>query len=127
MTTAPVTKLLEEFFKRVPGWQIRDHHRSLFVIRICRSLNFDFYRHDSRPNALNDIGKRRHCLRDILCVGIGRYRLQFRNKRNNDTKDNAFSLAASQTNNFPGSLPSGWTVKFVAGGAACSASGIVLR
>lgn len=44
--------------------------------------------------------------------------------RNNDTKDNAFSLAASQTNNFPGSLPSGWTVKFVAGGAACSASGM---
>ncbi len=44
--------------------------------------------------------------------------------KNNDSKDNVFSLAASQTNSFPGSLPSGWTVKFVTAGAACSASGI---
>ncbi|SFO52329.1 conserved repeat domain-containing protein [Variovorax sp. PDC80] len=44
--------------------------------------------------------------------------------KNNDSLDNAFSLAASQTNSFPGSLPSGWTVKFVAAGATCTATGM---
>jgi len=44
--------------------------------------------------------------------------------RNNDTVEKTFSLAASQTNNFPGSLPPGWTVKFVDAGGNCSAAAI---
>ncbi len=46
--------------------------------------------------------------------------------KNNDTgtASNTYSLAASQTNSFPGSLPAGWTVKFVAAGATCAGSAI---
>jgi uncharacterized repeat protein (TIGR01451 family) len=44
--------------------------------------------------------------------------------KNNDTVANTYSLAASQTNSFPGSLPAGWTVKFVAAGGTCSGSAI---
>lgn len=44
--------------------------------------------------------------------------------KNNDTVANTYSLAASQTNSFPGSLPAGWTVKFVAAGATCAGSAI---
>lgn len=40
--------------------------------------------------------------------------------KNNDSVTNTYSLAASQTNSFPGSLPAGWTVKFVDAGATCS-------
>lgn len=39
--------------------------------------------------------------------------------KNNDTAANTYSLAASQTASFPGSLPAGWTVKFVASGGTC--------
>lgn len=44
--------------------------------------------------------------------------------KNNDTVANTYSLAASQTSSFPGSLPTGWTVKFVAAGASCSGTAI---
>jgi len=44
--------------------------------------------------------------------------------KNNDTVANTYSLAASQTSSFPGSLPAGWTVKFVAAGATCAGSAI---
>jgi len=44
--------------------------------------------------------------------------------RNNDTKDNAYVLAASQSPNFPGTLPAGWTVKFVAAGGTCDSEPI---
>lgn len=37
--------------------------------------------------------------------------------KNNDSVDNTYSLAASSTTTFPGTLPAGWTVKFVAGAA----------
>jgi uncharacterized repeat protein (TIGR01451 family) len=40
--------------------------------------------------------------------------------KNNDSVANTYSLAASQSNSFPGNLPAGWTVKFVDGGATCS-------
>lgn len=40
--------------------------------------------------------------------------------KNNDTVANTYSLAASQTTSFPGSLPAGWTVKFVASGGTCA-------
>jgi uncharacterized repeat protein (TIGR01451 family) len=40
--------------------------------------------------------------------------------KNNDSVANTYSLAASQSNSFPGNLPSGWTVKFVDAGATCS-------
>ncbi|GER12060.1 beta strand repeat-containing protein [Variovorax boronicumulans] len=40
--------------------------------------------------------------------------------KNNDSVANVYSLAASQTNSFPGSLPAGWTVKFVDAGATCA-------
>jgi uncharacterized repeat protein (TIGR01451 family) len=44
--------------------------------------------------------------------------------KNNDSIDNTYSLAASQTNSFPGSLPAGWTVKFVAAGGTCASAAI---
>ncbi|KQW61197.1 beta strand repeat-containing protein [Variovorax sp. Root411] len=44
--------------------------------------------------------------------------------KNNDTQLRTYSLAASQTNNFPGSLPAGWTVKFVNAGAGCAGGAI---
>jgi uncharacterized repeat protein (TIGR01451 family) len=44
--------------------------------------------------------------------------------KNNDGVANTYSLAASQSNSFPGNLPAGWTVKFVAAGATCSGSAI---
>jgi uncharacterized repeat protein (TIGR01451 family) len=40
---------------------------------------------------------------------------------NNDSVGTTYSLAASQTNSFPGSLPAGWTVKFVLFSQDCSA------
>jgi trimeric autotransporter adhesin len=44
--------------------------------------------------------------------------------KNNDSAENTYSLAASQTSSFPGSLPVGWTVKFVAAGGSCSSAAI---
>ncbi|MDB5743497.1 MAG: conserved repeat domain protein [Polaromonas sp.] len=44
--------------------------------------------------------------------------------KNNDSIINSYNLSASQTAAFPGSLPAGWTVKYVAGGATCSAAAI---
>ena len=44
--------------------------------------------------------------------------------KNNDSIPNSFSFAASSSNTFPGSLPAGWTVKFVAAGGNCSSSAI---
>lgn len=44
--------------------------------------------------------------------------------KNNDTLDTTYSLAASQTTSFPGSLPAGWTVKFVASGGTCTSAAI---
>lgn len=44
--------------------------------------------------------------------------------KNNDSAANNYNLSASQTAVFPGSLPAGWTVKYVAGAAACSAAAI---
>jgi uncharacterized repeat protein (TIGR01451 family) len=44
--------------------------------------------------------------------------------KNNDSVANTYSLAASQTNSFPGSLPTGWTVKFVASGGTCASAAI---
>lgn len=44
---------------------------------------------------------------------------------NNDSLTNTYALSASSTNGFPGTLPTGWTVKFVAGAttsASCSAA-----
>ena len=44
--------------------------------------------------------------------------------RNHDSVDNSYTLAASQTSSFPGSLPAGWTVKFVAAGGSCASEEI---
>lgn len=44
--------------------------------------------------------------------------------KNNDSVANTYSLAASQTNSFPGSLPAGWTVRFVAAGGTCTGAAI---
>lgn len=47
--------------------------------------------------------------------------------KNNDTAGPAtqtYTLQASQSNSFPGNLPIGWSVKFVASGAGCSGTGI---
>ena len=44
--------------------------------------------------------------------------------RNNDSVARTYNLAASQTNSFPGSLPAGWTVKFVASGGTCASPAI---
>lgn len=44
---------------------------------------------------------------------------------NNDSTANSYALSASSTTGFPGTLPSGWTVKFVAGAttsASCAAA-----
>ena len=51
--------------------------------------------------------------------------------KNSDTVANSYSLAASQSNSFPGNLPAGWTVKFVTAGTAgptganCSTAGAI--
>lgn len=39
--------------------------------------------------------------------------------KNNDTQDNSFTLNASGTNAFPGSLPASWTVSYYAAGTSC--------
>jgi len=39
--------------------------------------------------------------------------------KNNDTNNNTYALAASQSPAFPGTLPSGWTVTFHAAGGVC--------
>lgn len=44
--------------------------------------------------------------------------------KNNDSTANTYSLAASQSNSFPGSLPAGWTVKFVAAGTTCTGAAV---
>jgi uncharacterized repeat protein (TIGR01451 family) len=44
--------------------------------------------------------------------------------KNNDTAANAYSLAASQSTSFPGTLPSGWAVKFVAAGSTCTGAAL---
>ncbi|KQX94762.1 hypothetical protein ASD34_23735 [Variovorax sp. Root473] len=44
--------------------------------------------------------------------------------KNNDLGDATYNLAASQTTGFPGTLPTGWTVKFVAAGGTCASSAI---
>jgi len=40
--------------------------------------------------------------------------------KNNDTLANSYSFSASSSNAFPGNLPTGWTVKFVAAGGNCA-------
>ncbi len=40
--------------------------------------------------------------------------------KNNDVSDATYNLAASQTTGFPGTLPAGWTVRFVAAGGTCA-------
>ena len=47
--------------------------------------------------------------------------------KNNDTVANTYALAASQTFTFPGSMPTGWTVKFVAAGAGCTGAAITTQ
>ncbi|MDI3381560.1 beta strand repeat-containing protein [Xenophilus aerolatus] len=42
--------------------------------------------------------------------------------KNNDSADNNYNLSASQTSSFPGSLPTGWTVKYVAAGGNCASA-----
>jgi uncharacterized repeat protein (TIGR01451 family) len=44
--------------------------------------------------------------------------------KNNDSIANTYTLAASQSNSFPGTLPTGWTVKFVAAGGNCTSAAI---
>lgn len=44
--------------------------------------------------------------------------------KNNDSVSVTYSLAASQTSTFPGSLPAGWTVKFVAAAGTCASGAI---
>jgi uncharacterized repeat protein (TIGR01451 family) len=44
--------------------------------------------------------------------------------KNNDSINNTYSLAASQSTSFPGTLPTGWTVKFVASGGTCASAAI---
>lgn len=41
--------------------------------------------------------------------------------KNNDTQANSYTLASSTSNSFPGTLPAGWTVKFVVGNVASTA------
>jgi len=43
--------------------------------------------------------------------------------KNNDVAASTYNLVASQTTSFPGSLPAGWTVKFVTAGTGCLATG----
>ena len=44
--------------------------------------------------------------------------------KNNDSVNNTYNLAASQSTSFPGTLPTGWTVKFVASGGTCASAAI---
>ncbi|BEP69287.1 MULTISPECIES: hypothetical protein [unclassified Variovorax] len=44
--------------------------------------------------------------------------------KNHDVIDATYNLAASQTTGFPGALPAGWTVKFVAFGGTCASPAI---
>lgn len=44
--------------------------------------------------------------------------------KNHDVVDATYNLAASQTTGFPGTLPAGWTVKFVAFGGTCASPAI---
>lgn len=44
--------------------------------------------------------------------------------KNNDSASGLFRLSASQTQNFPGGLPAGWSVKFYPSGTTCAATGI---
>ncbi len=44
--------------------------------------------------------------------------------QNNDSVSVTYSLAASQTSTFPGSLPAGWTVKFVDAAGTCASTAI---
>lgn len=44
--------------------------------------------------------------------------------KNHDVVDATYNLAASQTTGFPGALPAGWTVKFVAFGGTCASPAI---
>ncbi|MDQ0014076.1 putative repeat protein (TIGR01451 family) [Variovorax boronicumulans] len=44
--------------------------------------------------------------------------------KNNDSVNNIYGLAASQSTSFPGTLPTGWTVKFVASGGTCASPAI---
>lgn len=48
--------------------------------------------------------------------------------KNNDTQANSYALSAASANSFPGTLPAGWTVKFVAGNvtaANCAATAAI--
>lgn len=44
--------------------------------------------------------------------------------KNGDSVGNSYNLAASQSPSFPGTLPVGWTVKFVPAGAGCAGAAI---
>lgn len=44
--------------------------------------------------------------------------------KNNDSIDTTYNLSASQSSTFPGNLPAGWTVKFVAAGGTCASPAI---
>ncbi|WP_447774956.1 hypothetical protein [Variovorax boronicumulans] len=44
--------------------------------------------------------------------------------KNHDAIDATYNFAASQTPGFPGALPAGWTVKFVAAGGTCASPAI---
>lgn len=41
---------------------------------------------------------------------------------NNDTSNNTYLLSTSQASSFPGSLPAGWSVKYVTSGTNCTGS-----
>lgn len=48
--------------------------------------------------------------------------------KNNDTISNSYALSAASANSFPGTLPAGWTVKFVSGAvtaANCAATAAI--
>ncbi|MDD0839592.1 hypothetical protein PSQ40_13485 [Curvibacter sp. HBC61] len=42
--------------------------------------------------------------------------------KNNDSQNSTYNLSASNSATFPGSLPSGWTVKFYPSGTSCTAT-----
>ena len=44
--------------------------------------------------------------------------------KNNDTLSNSYTFSPSSSSAFPGSLPTGWTVKFVAAGGTCASTAI---
>ncbi|QFZ85444.1 DUF11 domain-containing protein [Variovorax paradoxus] len=44
--------------------------------------------------------------------------------KNNDLTPATYNFAASQTTGFPGTLPAGWTVKFVPAGGTCASAAI---